>query len=471
MRQLKSLMKYFRILNKIIIYTFICHLSFVICHSAIADDVYFSDVPEGHWASDSVYELVRLGITSGYPDGTFQGNKQITRYEIASFLAKFAQAFNLKNGRDEKLLAELKTEAASIYYQIRKAEKETKISGHFESRARVTTVSPRGGKLDYRLKFSVLRTFDPDSQLKITLDTVDAGFNTSSDRPLASKLLDFESRFKMAELEWKVNLGPGVVVHTEDNGFFPSENYTIYIRPKSAIQASKTVGKVDLSGSYVTRQVATSGKIGVHEFTAKAGIEFGDLRLSFQPRYLFIIGGDKDVLAEAGIDLKHNDVFETNLLVAAGNFSVGSSGWYVKFIEKINNLFSSGTNIVLRADKIGSKYRHDVVNEYEFIYLNNFNRLILDGTVDFGLKISRKMDDKVSLEWKGDCVTTGNYKYGQDYPGTYLLWQLTGYYSLASNMQANAFYRAYNVPSGVAQFSQAVPAFSDMIGVGLSSSF
>ncbi len=461
MRQLKSLMKYFITFSLILIFSL----------AALAQEVFLRDVPENHWASDSVYKLVRLGITSGYPDGTFRGKKEITRYEMAAFLAKFAQAFNLKNGKDEKLLAELKAEAASIYYQIKKEKEETKVSGSLQSRARVTTINPRGGKLDYRLKFSVLKTFDPDSQLKITLDTVDAGFNTSGGRPLSTKLLDFESRFKMAQLDWKINLGPGVVVHTEDSGFFPSENYTIYIRPKSAIQASKTVGKVNLSGSYVTRQVATSGKIGVHEFTVKAGVNLGDLRLSLRPRYMFIIGGDKDVLAEAGIDLKHNDVFETNLLVAAGDFSAGRSGWYVKFIEKINNLFGSGTKIVLRADKIGSKYRHDVVNEYEFVYLNNFNRLILDGTVDIGLKMSRTIGDKVSLEWKGDYVTTGDYKYGQNHPGTYFLWQLTSYYNLTSKTKANVFYRAYNVPSGVAQFSQAVPAFSDMIGIGLSSSF
>jgi len=454
-------MKYFITFSLILILSF----------SALAQEVFLQDVPEGHWASDAVYELVRLGITSGYPDGTFRGKKEITRYEIAAFLAKFAQAFNLKNGRDEKLLAELKAEAASIYYQIRKAEKETKVSGQVKSRARVTTSSPRGGKLDYRLKFSVLKTFDPNSQLKITLDTVDTGFNASSDRPLVSKLLDFEGDFKMAGLEWKVNVGPGPILHTEDSNFFPSENNTIYVRPRSAIKASKTVGKINLSSSYVTHQVASSGKIGVHEFTARVGLNLGRLHLSLKPRYLFIIGGNKDALAEAGVELKHNDVFETNLLVAVGDFRAGRSGWYVKFVEKINNLFSSGTNIIICADKIGSRYYPDIISEYDFEYLNNFNRTLLGGTVDFGLKISRKMSDKISLEWKGDYVTTSGYKYGQDYAGTYFLWQLTSYYNLVSNTKANVFYRAYNVPSGVAQFSQAVPAFSDMIGVGLSSSF
>jgi hypothetical protein len=52
----------------------------------------FRDVPDNHWAADAVYDLVKLGVTQGYPDGTFRGKKQITRYETAAFLSKLAKA-------------------------------------------------------------------------------------------------------------------------------------------------------------------------------------------------------------------------------------------------------------------------------------------------------------------------------------------------------------------------------------------
>ena len=48
----------------------------------------FSDVPEGHWAYDAVEELSAKGIIDGYPDGTFKGTKAMTRYEIATVVAK-----------------------------------------------------------------------------------------------------------------------------------------------------------------------------------------------------------------------------------------------------------------------------------------------------------------------------------------------------------------------------------------------
>jgi len=48
----------------------------------------FSDVPRDHWAYDAVQELAEGGIVIGYPDGTFKGNRQLTRYEFAMALSR-----------------------------------------------------------------------------------------------------------------------------------------------------------------------------------------------------------------------------------------------------------------------------------------------------------------------------------------------------------------------------------------------
>ena len=42
-----------------------------------------SDVPPGHWAYDAIAQLVKDGLIKGYPDGTFKGNRPMTRYEAA----------------------------------------------------------------------------------------------------------------------------------------------------------------------------------------------------------------------------------------------------------------------------------------------------------------------------------------------------------------------------------------------------
>lgn len=49
----------------------------------------FSDVPVNHWAYEAVTTLSKLGIISGMPDGTFQGNNPMTRYQVAVSLKKF----------------------------------------------------------------------------------------------------------------------------------------------------------------------------------------------------------------------------------------------------------------------------------------------------------------------------------------------------------------------------------------------
>jgi len=54
----------------------------------------FSDVPADHWAADAVTELADQGVLQGYPDGTFNGERAVTRYELAVTLARFAEFMN-----------------------------------------------------------------------------------------------------------------------------------------------------------------------------------------------------------------------------------------------------------------------------------------------------------------------------------------------------------------------------------------
>ena len=54
----------------------------------------FSDVPENHWARNAVIMLASKGITDGYGDGSFRGDRNITRYEVAQLLAKVIVSMN-----------------------------------------------------------------------------------------------------------------------------------------------------------------------------------------------------------------------------------------------------------------------------------------------------------------------------------------------------------------------------------------
>jgi hypothetical protein len=55
----------------------------------------FSDVPANYWASPYIAELTQRGILQGFPDGTFQPDKPVTRAEFAGIISKaFEKAKN-----------------------------------------------------------------------------------------------------------------------------------------------------------------------------------------------------------------------------------------------------------------------------------------------------------------------------------------------------------------------------------------
>ena len=48
----------------------------------------FTDVPPDHWAYEAIDYLHQGGLVEGYPDGTFQGARPFTRYEMAMVIAR-----------------------------------------------------------------------------------------------------------------------------------------------------------------------------------------------------------------------------------------------------------------------------------------------------------------------------------------------------------------------------------------------
>ena len=93
----------------------------------------FSDVPAGHWAYDSISKLAAAGVIDGYGDGTFGGDKLMTRYEMAQIVAK-AMA---KGANVDKLAAEFADELDNLGVRVANLEKKAdnvKITGELRFR-------------------------------------------------------------------------------------------------------------------------------------------------------------------------------------------------------------------------------------------------------------------------------------------------------------------------------------------------
>ncbi len=94
----------------------------------------FSDLPAGHWAYGAVAKLAAAGIVDGYPDGTFKGDKTMTRYEMAQIVAKALAKGAI--GADDKLVSEFADELDNLGVRVAKLEKNAdnvKITGNIRT--------------------------------------------------------------------------------------------------------------------------------------------------------------------------------------------------------------------------------------------------------------------------------------------------------------------------------------------------
>lgn len=101
--------------------------------TAAPAQVTLSDVPAGHWAKDAVDRIVQCGLIQGYPDGTYRGNQNLTRYEAALIFYRALQTGALSNcglsQQDMTAVAngmqEVSTELAAIASRVTDLEKLT----------------------------------------------------------------------------------------------------------------------------------------------------------------------------------------------------------------------------------------------------------------------------------------------------------------------------------------------------------
>ena len=89
----------------------------------------FSDVPAGHWAYGSIAKLAAAGVVDGYGDGTYRGDRLMTRYEMAQIVAR-AMA---KGANVDRLASEFADELDSLGVRVAKLEKKSdnvKVTGY-----------------------------------------------------------------------------------------------------------------------------------------------------------------------------------------------------------------------------------------------------------------------------------------------------------------------------------------------------
>ena len=142
----------------------------------------FSDVTPQDWAYQAVAQLASQGIVNGYPDGTFQGQSNITRFEMAQMVAKAmarqGQVDAEQNAIINRLANEFSTELNNL--GVRVSTLENKV-GNFaftgDARLRYTgTDDARKSTFDYRGRVQFDATVNDNTKAVVRLATNDKEF-------------------------------------------------------------------------------------------------------------------------------------------------------------------------------------------------------------------------------------------------------------------------------------------------------
>ncbi|MFA4858451.1 MAG: S-layer homology domain-containing protein [Candidatus Margulisiibacteriota bacterium] len=449
--------------------------------SAVFAATEFRDLPKSstHYATDSVYRVVQMGVTQGFPDGTFRGDKLVTRNEMASFLSKFHDAVSGLSAEDEKLLAELRWELARTNddFQEYKRTQGSFAQGFVDLGFRFAPAFLSGRSkaesMFYRIKYAFKKNFGEDARLFVNFDTNDAGYNSTATREIFTTMVDVKGQYQWGDTLYTLAVGPGPILHT-DSGIDPSENNQVYVRPRPKLSAAGKLGAVDSEVAYIAHDFQTSGRIGFSELQAA----FSWKETTAAARYYFTginssRAEDYHLYGTLDSVLQLSKKLEGRLFVGYTGASSFGNGLGLGISGKIKDYFNTGTTVDFSYSKIGNSYRTGLstLETYELAGLNYFDRMILDNQVDVGVKVTQKINAAMKIYGKLDAQLTADNQFGVEYPGTNLTEELALEYAFIQPIAVNCFYRVFLVPSGVDQLGTTAAAQSDVVGIKVSSRF
>ncbi len=145
----------------------------------------FSDVTPQDWAYQAVAQLASQGIVNGYPDGTFQGQTNITRYEMAQMVAKALVRQDRVDAEQNAIINRLANEFSAELNNlgVRVSTLENKVGNFkFTGDARLAyegTNDGRDSKFDYRGRVKFDATVNDDTKAVVRL-AADKEFGTSA---------------------------------------------------------------------------------------------------------------------------------------------------------------------------------------------------------------------------------------------------------------------------------------------------
>ena len=244
----------------------------------------FSDVTADDWAYQAVSDLSAQGVVEGYPDGTFKGERNMTRYELAQIVARLMAKEDQLNAEQQatldKLAGEYADELANLGVRVSNLEKKVG-NIYWSGDARMRYIASSSDK--------AADTYDGRIRLNVKGQVNDATYVQGQfvtnmwfkDAPNADK----DGNTTMAQIYVNHNFGKNVAVRLGRQPIiFGNQGGWLYngLEGYDGAQVAYTNGKLALTTGFGQLNVGDNGKDLKDKdfYFAKGAYDFGFAKLN-----------------------------------------------------------------------------------------------------------------------------------------------------------------------------------------------
>lgn len=363
----------------------------------------FSDVTPDSWAYQAVSQLANAGIVNGYPDGTFKGQNNITRYEMAQMVAKAMANQDRANAEQQaminRLADEFSNELNNLGVRVARLEDRVgnvKVTG--DARLRYRDAEHEKSKFDARarVQFNAKVNDRTDAVVRLTsgnfeLGNSQNGGNADAQIDRAYVNHKFGERVSLKAGRFGQVVGGGLAFDgTFDGAQFNAGNDKVNFQAAYGYMVSGEAEGLTKDQNVTNTYLGLKGKVGKHTMVGGFYDRVNqDSTNGYKNIYGFNADANFDKVWVGGEWLKDSHVDESQAWTAGvgfGNYDIKKQGtWGVKgqyFDQKAN------------APIVDTTWNHG----YNDTYTKNAKGWM--ATVDYALQNNVGLSAYYGFDWK-----------------------------------------------------------------------
>ena len=359
----------------------------------------FSDVTPDSWAYQAVSQLANAGIVNGYPDGTFKGQNNITRYEMAQMVAKAMANQDRANAEQQaminRLADEFSNELNNLGVRVARLEDRVgnvKVTG--DARLRYRDAEHEKSKFDARarVQFNAKVNDRTDAVVRLTSGNFELGnsqnggnANATIDRAYVNH--KFGERVSLKAGRFGQVIGGGLAFDgTFDGAQLNAGNDKIMAQAAYGYMVSGEAAGLTKDQNVTNTYLGLKGKVGKHTMVGGFYDRVNqDSTNGYKNIYGFNADANFDKVWVGGEWLKDSHVDESQAWTAGvgfGNYDIKKQGtWGVK-----GQYFDAKAN----APIVDTTYNH--------LYTTNAKGWM--ASVDYALQNNVGLSANYGFDWK-----------------------------------------------------------------------